>query len=179
VRLQRTVMNNVAAVQETLGRKFKIPDEVVVAERDGKAITWGEIKNLKQATEERDGTSPEEGTDRVQRLRRELRDIEFQMLDGDRETRSKLRPKWEKLKDQVEQLESAERVRSELEARGITETGVDTNIHHAEALGKVERVRVGMDGRAPDIHLLSAPCRKASTRRRGQSWPSARRSRRG
>jgi hypothetical protein len=150
VRLQRVVLNNVAAVQETLGRKFKIPDEVVVAERAGQAITWGEIKGLKQATEQREGTSPEEGADRMQRLRRELRDVEFEMLDADRETRQKLRPKWEKLKDQVEQLESADRVRGELEARGFTDTGVDTNIHHAEALGAVETIKVGMDGRAPD-----------------------------
>jgi hypothetical protein len=149
-RLQRMFMHNVAAVQETLGRKFKIPDEAVVATRGGQDITFGELRKVKQATELRDGTSPEEGAERAQRLRRELRDLEFGMLDGDRETRQKLRPKWEKLKDQVEQLESADRVRGELEARGISETGVDTNIHHAEALGKVEKIKVGMDGRAID-----------------------------
>jgi hypothetical protein len=176
-RLSRMFMHNVAAVQETLGRKFKVPDEAVVASRGGQDITWGELRKVKQATEERDGTSPEEGTDRVQRLRRELRDIEFQMLDGDREARSKLRPKWEKLKDQVEQLESAERVRGELEARGVSETGVDTNIHHAEALGKVEAIKVGMDGQPISHRPRKSPRellaqREAKARNAGGKGPS-------
>lgn len=146
VRLQRQVLENAAALQDALGRKFKIPDEAVVARRGGKDITWGSIKGLKQSTETRAGQSVEDSAERARRLKKELDAVEKQMLDGDAGTRRELRPKWEQLREQLDEAFSADSVSREMERRGQQELPPDANIHELEALGKVEPHRVNMDG---------------------------------
>ena len=46
LRVARMFMEGVAAAQDHLGTAFDIPDSTVLAKRDGKLLTWGEVKNL-------------------------------------------------------------------------------------------------------------------------------------
>jgi hypothetical protein len=179
VRLQRQVLENVAALQDTLGRKFKVPDTTVVARRGGADITWGEIKGLKQSTEERTGLSDGESADaRVTRLQKQLNALELKMLKAPPDERREMRESWEKLRAQLDQAIGADNVTREMERRGQSELPLDANIHEVEALGKVEPIRTSMDGTPISHRPRKSPKeilaqREAKVGRREEPAPAA------
>ena len=52
-RMSRVFMEAIAAVQDHLGKAFEVPDATVVGVKGGRGITWGELKKLKFAPEEK------------------------------------------------------------------------------------------------------------------------------
>jgi len=52
-RMSRVFMEGIAAVQDHLGKAFEVPDSTVVGVNGKRDITWGELKKLKFAPEEK------------------------------------------------------------------------------------------------------------------------------
>lgn len=91
-RLSRVFMEGIAAVQDHLGKSFEVPDSTVVGMKGKREITWGELKELKFAPEDKvssditeflhDATHAE--------MKRELKNIQAELDAHDAAVRKKI-----------------------------------------------------------------------------------------
>jgi hypothetical protein len=134
-RLERVVASNVAAVQDTLGRKFKIPDEVVVATRGGRDITWGDLR--KQDKRSAEDVARDKDLNHLAELRREFaaaRDL------GDKYEARRIAREGQALADRLFNLGAVDhRMERDNGMTGTeTELGPDTSSALLAAAGKID-----------------------------------------
>lgn len=129
LRVARMFAEGIAAVQDHLGQSFEIPDSTVIAHRDGRGLTWGEVKNLDVRTA--DDKANDRDTATLVKLRAEFKKAKASLDDGAADAIRK------KAKSIVERKETAKDEEATFEppneAPPLVEPDPFGNVH--EALG--------------------------------------------